>query len=95
MALFFRLGQQDTLAGSCTDAGLGDVKHRRITTTLVYADTNEACDAVLVAGPVALAWSCFNGGVRARARSRYLESIGQWRHGDGYRFQANLLLPQR
>jgi ubiquinone/menaquinone biosynthesis C-methylase UbiE len=82
--LFFRLGQQDALARLCTDASFENIKHHRITTTLVYADSNEACDAVFVAGPVALAWSRFDDEVRARARARYLEAIEPWRHGEGY-----------
>jgi ubiquinone/menaquinone biosynthesis C-methylase UbiE len=90
--LFFRLGQQDTLTRSCTDAGFENVKHRRITTTLVYADANEACDAVFVAGPVALAWSRFNNEVRARARACYLESIDAWRLGDGYRIPGEFVI---
>jgi len=90
--LFFRLGQQETIARSCTDAGFEEVKHRRITTTLVYADANEACDAVFVAGPVALAWSRFNDEVRSRARTRYLESIDPWRHGDGYRIPGEFVI---
>jgi SAM-dependent methyltransferase len=34
---------------------------RRITTTLTFANANEACDAAFVGGPVALAWSRFDG----------------------------------
>jgi ubiquinone/menaquinone biosynthesis C-methylase UbiE len=82
--LFFRLGQQDTLARLCSEAAFEDVRHRRITTTLAYADSNQACDAVFVAGPVSLAWSRFNEEVRARARARYLEAIDSWRDGAGY-----------
>jgi hypothetical protein len=65
----------DLISCGSTDAGFENVKLRRITTTLVYADANEACDAVFVAGPVALAWSRFSDEVRARARACYLESI--------------------
>jgi len=90
--LFFRLGQQDMLARSCIDAGFEDVEHRRITTTLVYADASEACAAVFVAGPVALAWSRFNDEVRARARARYLESIDPWRHGQCYRIPGEFVI---
>ena len=90
--LFFRLGQQGTLARACAEAGFADVKHRRITTTLVYADSSEACDAVFVAGPVALAWSRFNDEVRARARARYLEAIEPWRHGEGYRIPGEFVV---
>lgn len=90
--LVIRLGQQDMLTRSCTDAGFENVKHRRITTTLVYADANEACDAVFVAGPVALAWSRFSDEVRARARACYLESIDPWRLGDGYRIPGEFVI---
>jgi ubiquinone/menaquinone biosynthesis C-methylase UbiE len=90
--LFFRLGQQDALARLCTDAAFENVKHRRITTTLVYADSDEACDAVFVAGPVALAWSRFDDEVRARARARYLEAIDPWRHGEGYRIPGEFIV---
>ena len=40
--LFFRLGQQDALARLCADAKFVDVRHRRITTTLTFADADEA-----------------------------------------------------
>ena len=90
--LFFRLGQQDTLARLCTDAAFENVKTRRITTTLEYADPDEACDAVFVAGPVALAWSRFNDEVRARAGARYLEAIASWRHGAGYRIPGEFVI---
>src|SRR5580658_2155691 len=90
--LFFRLGQQDALARLCTDAAFENVKHRRITTTLVYADSDEACDAVFVAGPVALAWSRFDDEVRARARARYLEAIDPWRHDEGYRIPGEFVV---
>jgi ubiquinone/menaquinone biosynthesis C-methylase UbiE len=90
--LFFRLGQQDALARLCTDAAFENVQHRRITTTLVYADSDEACDAVFVAGPVALAWSRFDDEVRARARARYLEAIDPWRHDEGYRIPGEFVV---
>jgi ubiquinone/menaquinone biosynthesis C-methylase UbiE len=82
--LFFRLGQQDALARLCADAKFQVVKYSRFTTTLTYADANEACDAAFVGGPVALAWSRFDDVVRARVRARYLEAIESWRDGRGY-----------
>jgi SAM-dependent methyltransferase len=66
--LFFRLGQKDTLARLCADAEFEAVEHRRISTTLDFADVNEACNAAFVGGPVALAWSRFSDEVRARVR---------------------------
>jgi ubiquinone/menaquinone biosynthesis C-methylase UbiE len=58
--LFFRLGEQNTLARLCADAKFEDVRHRRITALLTFSDANDACDAAFVGGPVALAWSRFN-----------------------------------
>jgi ubiquinone/menaquinone biosynthesis C-methylase UbiE len=90
--LFFRLGEQDALARLCADAKLADVKHRRITTTLTFADANDACDAAFVGGPVALAWSRFDDEVRARVRARYLDAIDPWRHGVGYRIPGEFVI---
>jgi ubiquinone/menaquinone biosynthesis C-methylase UbiE len=90
--LFFRLGEQDTLARLCADAKFEDVRHRRITATLAFADANEACEAAFVGGPVALAWSRFNDEVRARVRVRYLEAIASWRHGHGYRIPGEFVI---
>src|ERR1700691_1489779 len=90
--LFFRLGNRDTLANLCVDEKFDDVRHRRLTTTLSFADANEACDAAFVGGPVALAWSRFDDEVRARVRARYLEAIESWRHGHGYRIPGEFVI---
>jgi ubiquinone/menaquinone biosynthesis C-methylase UbiE len=90
--LFFRLGKQDTLARLCADANFEDVTLRRITTTLTFADADEACDAAFVGGPVALAWSRFNDAARARVRARYLEAIESSRHGHGYRIPGEFVI---
>jgi ubiquinone/menaquinone biosynthesis C-methylase UbiE len=90
--LFFRLGEQDALAGLCADAKFENVRHRRIATTLAFADADEACDAAFVGGPVALAWSRFNDEVRARVRARYLDAIESWRHGLGYRIPGEFVI---
>ena len=90
--LFFRLGEQDTLARLCADAKFGNVRHRRITVTLAFSDANEACDAAFIGGPVALAWSRFDAEVRARVRTRYLNAIEPWRHGHGYRIPGEFVI---
>jgi len=90
--LFFRLGQQDTLARLCADAKFEAVRHRRITTTLTFADANKACDAAFVGGPVALAWSRFNDEVRARVRACYLDAIKSWRRGQGYSIPGEFVI---
>jgi ubiquinone/menaquinone biosynthesis C-methylase UbiE len=89
---FFRLGEQDALARLCAEAKFEAVRHRRITTTLAFADANEACDAAFVGGPVALAWSRFNDEARARVRARYLDAVESWRHGQGYRIPGEFVI---
>jgi ubiquinone/menaquinone biosynthesis C-methylase UbiE len=90
--LFFRLGRHDALANLCVQTRFEEVSHRRITTTLTFADANEACDAAFVGGPVALAWSRFNDEVRARVRAKYLNAIDSWRYGHGYRIPGEFVI---
>jgi ubiquinone/menaquinone biosynthesis C-methylase UbiE len=90
--LFFRLGQQETLARLCADANFEAIEQRRIATTLSFADGDEACNAAFVGGPVALAWSRFSDEVRTRARGRYLDAIESWRHGRGYRMPGEFVI---
>jgi ubiquinone/menaquinone biosynthesis C-methylase UbiE len=82
--LFFQLGQQDSLAELCAQAGFEGIENHRLATTLTYRDASAACDAAFVGGPVALAWSRFDAETRARVRARYADAIAQWRVGEGY-----------
>ena len=82
--LFFQLGQRDSLAQLCVEAQLEVLGQHRLTTTLIYSNEEEACDAAFVGGPVALAWSRFDARTRERARRRYLESIDGWRRQQGF-----------
>jgi ubiquinone/menaquinone biosynthesis C-methylase UbiE len=90
--LFFRLGQQDTLARFCADAQFEGAQQRRITATLTFGNAKEACDAAFIGGPVALAWSRFNDEVRDRVRARYLSAIESCRHGDEYRVPGEFVI---
>lgn len=90
--LFFRLGQEGVLARLCEDAGFQAVTQHRITATLDYANAEQACDAAFVGGPVALAWARFDHGTRERVRSRYLQAIAPWRHGQAYRVPGEFVL---
>jgi ubiquinone/menaquinone biosynthesis C-methylase UbiE len=90
--LFFQLGQSDTLAYVCAEAGLVGIVQHRITTMLHYADGDEACAAAFVGGPVALAWSHFGDAVRARVCKRYLDAIEPWRHGQAYRVPGEFVV---
>ena len=90
--LFFGLGQHDALARLCADAGFVGIDERRIAATLDYTDADDACNAALLGGPVALAWSRFDDDVRARVRGRYVEAIGEWRHDQGYRVPGEFVV---
>jgi SAM-dependent methyltransferase len=90
--LFFRLGNGDTLARVCADARFDVIELHRVATTMEYADADEACSAAFVGGPMALAWSRFDDGVRARVRERYVASIASWRHGSGFRIPGEFVV---
>jgi len=90
--LFFSLGEPDVLAQVCRDTGFHDVQQRRVATVLKYSDSDEACDAAFVGGPVALAWSRFNAETRARARARYKHAIEPWRRRAGYRIPGEFVI---
>jgi len=90
--LFFRLGEQDALARLCGEAGFEAIEHRRVSTTLHYADATEACNAAFVGGPVALAWSRFSDEVRARVRADYVSSIDNWRISEGFRIPGEFVI---
>lgn len=90
--LFFRLGQPDALAHLCMTAGVEIREQHRLTSTLVYATVDDACNAAFIGGPVALAWSRFDDAARARVRRRYIEAIEEWRHDSGYRIPGEFVV---
>ena len=90
--LFFQLGQPGALAAELARAGFEVTQERRLSTTLVYGDGDAAADAALIGGPVALAWSHFDAATQVRVRERYLQSIGAWRDGAGYRVGAEFVV---
>jgi len=90
--LFFRLGQQNSLAQLCAESGFDAVELRRVPATLEYGDADQACDAAFIGGPVALAWSRLGDEARARVRARYLEAIEPWRHGNRYSVPSEFVL---
>lgn len=90
--LFFRLGRALELASACAVAQFGAVQSHRIPVTMAYADGESACEAAFAGGPVALAWSRFDGDTRLRVRERFLASIAPFRHGKGYRIPAEFVV---
>ena len=90
--LFFGLGQGEALARSCATVGLTVTLSHRRDDALWHTDADAACEAAFAGGPVALAWSRFDGATRARVRARYLDAIAPWREGTDYRLPAEFVL---
>lgn len=82
--MFFQLGTGDRLALTMAEAGLVEVKADRVATTLDYDSAEAACGAAFAGGPVALAYSRFDGSTRRAAEEEYLDSISQYRTDQGY-----------
>jgi ubiquinone/menaquinone biosynthesis C-methylase UbiE len=92
--LFFRLAAPGALRRCCAEAGFEAATEHRLATTMHHASADEACDAALVGGPVALAWSRFDADARRRVRLRYLESIEPWRRGARYALPASFVIAE-
>ncbi len=89
--LFFRLGVEGALAKACRQAGLSVPWQIAISQPLRYRSADEACDAMFVAGPAALAWSRFGEDTRLRVRAHYLAAIDGWRVETGYVLPAEFV----
>jgi len=92
--LFFSLGAEGVLARACHAAGLVVTWQARLIGALSHRDADEACDAMFLAGPAALAWSRFGEQVRARVRRSYLDAIEPWRAASAYVLPAEFVCLQ-
>jgi ubiquinone/menaquinone biosynthesis C-methylase UbiE len=82
--MFFQLGTGEVQKTLFEQAGFRDVHSDRISTTLEYGSGEEACLAAFAGGPVAMAYSRFDGPTREGAYAEYLDSIAPYRRGSGY-----------
>lgn len=90
--LFFRLGSGAALCEALHQAGLVELRSRRLTTWLSYEGARSACDAALVGGPVALAYSRFDRRTREAVQAEYLSSIERWCEGGRYRLPGSFVI---
>lgn len=90
--LFFQLGGGDALRISVQQAGFGDIQVDRIAATLDYDSPEDACGAAFAGGPVALAYSRFDDATKGEVHREYLDSIAEWKHGDGYRVPGEFVV---
>lgn len=90
--MFFRVGSGDTLEQALHAAGLLDVQSIRLPTVIRYDDADTACDAALLAGPVALAYSRFDESTRLSVRADYLASIEPFRQGKQFAIPGTFVI---
>jgi len=89
--LFFSTGAPGALHALLARAGFTDVGDERIAVTLSWATGDEAVNAMLAGGPVALAWKRFAPATREAVRTAYLGSLAAFRSGDGYRVPSEVV----
>jgi ubiquinone/menaquinone biosynthesis C-methylase UbiE len=90
--LFFRLGTGEALRLEMERAGFRGIRVERLEVELEYGDADEALHAAFVGGPVAMAYSRLDDGVRAQVHDEYLDSIAAFRHGSGYRIPGEFVV---
>ncbi|MDO8615803.1 MAG: methyltransferase domain-containing protein [Dehalococcoidia bacterium] len=82
--LFFQLGAPGALSYAFQKAGFVDLHEERVDRPLCFAGERDVLAAVFAGGPVALAYSKFSPETREAAHREFLESISEYRRGDGY-----------
>jgi ubiquinone/menaquinone biosynthesis C-methylase UbiE len=82
--MFFQLGTGDALRHLMEHADFTAITADRLSTVLHYGSGDEACGAAFVGGPVALAYSRFDGPTQDAVHGEYLQSISHWRYGTGF-----------
>lgn len=90
--LFFQMGTGDSLAISLAQSGFTNVVVERVPAVLEYETADQAAGAAFLGGAVALAYSRFDDATRESARTEYLESIAEFRRGEGYAVPAEFVI---
>jgi len=90
--LFFRMGTGDTLRLGLEAAGLQDVSTERLPIKFRYSNGGEACDAIYLGGPVALAYAHFDEATRSAVCADYLRSVEQFRCGEAYEIPGEIVI---
>ncbi len=90
--VFFQQGTGHTLLYGFDTAGFSDTEEKRLSTFIHYDDEEEACDAMFIGGPVALAWKHFDIKTRDGAKKEYLASLQDFKNGKGYDIPAEFVI---
>lgn len=90
--MFFSLGTGGSLEREFERAGFTNIRSETLTTVLEYPDERAALSAAFEGGPVALAYDRFDEATRTEAHRDYLETIAEYRVGDGYRIPGEFVV---
>lgn len=90
--VFFQQGTKHTLLYTFDTAGFAETEEKRFSTFIHHEDKDDACDAMFIGGPVALAWRHFDKKTREEARKQYLGSLGAFKNGEGYDIPAEFVI---
>jgi ubiquinone/menaquinone biosynthesis C-methylase UbiE len=90
--LFFQQGTGNTIEYTFSQAGYRDIEVDRFHVTLSYPNQELALSAAFSGGPVALAYDKFDEQTRASAHEEYLDSIAEFRVGDGYEIPGEFVV---
>jgi ubiquinone/menaquinone biosynthesis C-methylase UbiE len=82
--MFFQLGLNGALKMAFEQAGFAETLEERVDRPLAFSGEREVLAAVFAGGPVALAYSKFSPETREEAHREFMESIAEYRRGDGY-----------
>jgi hypothetical protein len=81
--LFFGLGTGSSLALAFKNAGFLSIEERRVTSTLKYANDQDALCAMIDGGAVALAAKRFDSATRSKVESELLKAFLPYKQPDG------------
>ncbi|TVQ14831.1 MAG: methyltransferase domain-containing protein [Balneolaceae bacterium] len=90
--LFFQQGTGNTIVHTFSQAGFKDIEVDRFHVTLSYPNQELALTAAFSGGPVALAYEKFDEETRAGVHAEYLDSIAEFRVGDGYEIPGEFVV---
>ena len=90
--MFFRLGTGSVMANEMREVGFASVKEERISTTLPFANDDNAIAAAFAGGPVALAYSRFDDAAKRSAEAEYLASISAFKSESGYKVPGEFVI---
>lgn len=90
--MFFQQGTGDALEYSMKTAGFQNIETVRFQNNLTFTDDDHALLAAFAGGPVALAYRKFDDETKEKAHQEYLESISDYRIGDGYEIPGEFVV---